>query len=467
MTQNFSSAAHKEAIHPFTATLRDRELEKSYRKFALVQGGNIDRLLMISGALIHLAYGMLDWMVLGDLAPVTIMMRAVSIPFLIALFFLTYTPWGYRNMMWITVAIVAIVTLSFSCIIHEIGSATPPYYVGLIQLAVQFSAVARLNFRVCSGLLLFMTGSLLVATWSFTTGPSLLAGQVMVVGILIGSAAGNYFLERNRRLEFMTYRDREHYFEQVREMAEEAERSVDRKNALLNALGHVVKTPLHQIIGYAQIIEQSETIPGAEEQNRNFAGEIFRAGTTLSLQSQRLLEFSRADAGLLPSEYQVTSALKLVNEAVYRHQNSISEKKLNFELNCNESQIKVDTRHLIRAIDELLDNAVRYCSPGSTIAVNSRSTVIGTIISIDDNGPGVTDQNFDIVGQTITQIDNVRKLGGDKLGIGISLAKSLTRIGGGELYFCSIPDNGSLAQIVIPHRHIASEYHTPDLRLAS
>ncbi|WP_370338568.1 sensor histidine kinase [Parvularcula marina] len=445
-----SSNVAPAAIDPVSARFKDKDLERAYRKFALAQGGRLDQLLMISGAFIHLGYGILDWIVLGDLAPFTVTLRLISFPFLLALFALTFTPWGYRNMMWITVAIVAIVSVSFAGIIAAIGSNTPPYYVGLIQLAVQFSAVARLNFRVCAGLLSFMTITLVIATHGFAPGPDLLAGQVMVVSIFLGAAAGNYFLERNRRKEFMTYREREHYFAQVLEMAEDAERSVDRKNALLNVLGHVVKTPLHQIIGYAQIIEQTDQPDGPGDETRSFASEIYRAGTSLSHQSQRLLDYSRADAGLLPASPQMTTPTRVVREAIYRHQSPAETKRITLNLECGEENIFVDPRHMTRALDELIDNAVRYCPPGSTITISSEVTSIGDIISIRDDGPGITNSNFDLAGEALRQVEDVRKLGGDKLGIGVSLSRTLTRIAGGKLYICSIPDHGCLAQIVIP-----------------
>lgn len=438
------------AIDPLSVQFRDRELERAYRKFALAQGGRLDQLLMISGALIHLGYGILDWIVLGDLAPYTVMLRLLSFPVLLALFALTFTPWGYRNMMWITVAIVGTVSVSFAGIIAAIGSNSPPYYVGLVQLAVQFSAVARLNFRVCAGLLLFMTLTLVVATQGFAAGPDLLAGQVMVVCIFLGSAAGNYFLERNRRMEFMTYREREHYYAKVLDMAEDAERSVERKNALLNVLGHVVKTPLHQIIGYAQIIEQTDQPVGPTDETRSFASEIYRAGTTLSHQSQRLLDYSRADAGLLPSTKQHTTPARIAREAIYRHQAPAEAKRISLTIECGQEDILVDPRHLTHAIDELVDNSVRYCPPGSNVTISSRTSPLGTVISVQDNGPGITNSNIDLAGEALRHVEDVRKLGGDKLGIGVSLSRTLSRIAGGTLYFCSMPEQGCLAQIVIP-----------------
>lgn len=413
---------------------------------------------MISGALIHISYSLLDLAVLGELAPFTIAMRFLSLPFLLALFLLTFTEVGRERMQTITVAIVLIVTVSFATIIQAIGQASPPYYVGLIHLGVTFSAVARLNFRVCSALLVLMIAVLFIATKDFPNGPDLLAGQALVASIFLSCAMGNYFLERNRRLEFITYRDKERFYARVSQLAADAERSVQRKNALLNVLGHVVKTPLHQIVGYAQIIEQSSELPGASEEIPGFAAEINRAGQVLSHQSQRILDYSRADAGLLPSTPQRTTPARMVREAVYRFEERAKEKCITLDIDVAETAVCVDNRHLTRALDEVLENAVRYCQPGNTITLRTRHTMQGVTLTVTDNGPGAADIGLKAIEDAFDRIEDFRKMGGDKLGIGLSLARILTSIAGGQFFFASIPGHGSQAEFVLP---LAQENVTP------
>ncbi|MEM9422570.1 MAG: HAMP domain-containing sensor histidine kinase, partial [Pseudomonadota bacterium] len=257
-------------------------------------------------------------------------------------------------------------------------------------------------------------------------------------------------LERNRRLEYLEFRAKEHYYAQVKVMAEEAELSVRRKNALLNVLGHVVKTPLHQIIGYAQIIEQSEALPPEEEQISSFAEEIRRAGQALSYQSQRILDYSRAEADLIGSQFHDSNAARMVREAIYRHEDSIREKHINVKIGCGETPIRVDTRHVIRALDELIDNAVRYCPPGSNILITTEETVGGLALTIADDGPGIAEGDINRVGDALNQTEEFRNMGGDKLGIGVSLAHILLKLGGGKLHFCSIPDIGTVARVIFP-----------------
>jgi signal transduction histidine kinase len=455
------------AIDRWSARFKDPGLERAYRRHAIEVSGTTDQLLMISGALIHLCYGFLDWMTLGAEAPFTIALRLIGFFLILALWVLTYTPRGRANMMWIAIVISAIVAASIAVMIDVVGTVSPPYYVGLIHLAVTFSAVARISFRACSGLLAFMIGTFVYAVQDFGHSVDLIAGQAFVIGTLVSCAMGNYFLEYTRRTEYIVFRDRERYYAQVSELLDASKRSVERKNALLNVLGHVVKTPLHQIIGYAQVIEQTRQVQDDPKTTAEFAQEIHRAGTVLAHQSQRILDYSRADAGLLGAQWQVSNPTRLVREAIYRHEERAREKRIAIEVDCEALPVRVDPRHITRALDELIDNAIRYCSPGAHIRIWTEDAPSGPHLYIRDDGPGIGESSFYLIDDAFNRIDDFRKHGGDKLGIGVSLARTLLRIGGARLYFASVPDFGTQAEIVFDTPAEATAAAPAELKRAS
>ncbi|WOI53589.1 HAMP domain-containing sensor histidine kinase [Parvularcula sp. LCG005] len=422
----------------------------AYDDYSLERNIETDRLLIFSGAAIHMIYSFLDYYTLGSIAPLTITLRLISALFNILLCAISYTPTGRRHMMTLGVLGVIGVTLSVAWMIYEIGTVSPPYYVGFLHVAVVFAAIGRLHFHVCSALLAFIYLSFYIATYQFADTIDLFAGHFFLVGTFVSCALANYHLEQNRRIEYIQYRDKETYYTQLRAMADGAQEDLKRKNALLNVLGHVVKTPLHQIIGYAQIIEQSRDLPDGAADVTGFAAEIHRAGTVLSHQSQRILDYTRAEGGLLPSQPQKTSAHRLVREAVYRHEQTAREKQTVIRIDCSETPISVDPRHVIRGLDELIDNAVRYSPPGSCISITSQDHAQYVVLSIQDDGPGIAESEINRVRDALNRTENFRNMGGDKLGIGVSLARSLMQVGGAKMTFASIPDVGSLAQIILP-----------------
>lgn len=438
------------AIDPVSVRFRDRDLERAFRKYSLRRDTTTDQLVLISGMVIFLAYGILDWFTLGDVAPWVIALRLIMTPSTVALIIWTYTAKGRRHIQTVSTLIIGGAGVSIGLMIHAAGSVSPPYYVGMLHVAIVFSSLSRVNFRICCGVLAVIYSSFFVATLGFEPGPDLLSGHFFLVSILVSCAMVTWFLERNRRREFLDARDKEHYFNEVVRMADEAARSVRRKNALLNVLGHVVKTPLHQIIGYAQIIEQADRLPAAERDTPAFAAEIHRAGIALTHQSQRILDYSRADAGLLSAQPQSTTPRRLVREALHRHEAAMRTKKITLALDVTDTPVRIDHRHIGRALDELIDNAVRYVPPGSTISIHSRAEVDRAVIAISDQGPGIAEGDIDRIGDAFGRTEEFRNMGGDKLGIGVSLSHILCRVGGGTLYLASIPDVGTLAQICLP-----------------
>ncbi len=453
---NLDTFEEKADLDPWSVRFRDSALERDFRRYSTERDNATDQFILLSGVGIFIAYGFLDWLTLGDLAIWVIGLRIASAPLSISLILWTYTPRGRAHMQAVSTIIMGLGTICLALMVYSLGLVSPPYYVGILHFAIAFSSIIRVNFRVCLALLLFMYGSIAVATINIPKGPDLYAAHFFLISILTSCAMVNYFLERNRRNEFLQAQQRAAYYQQVQEMADEAERSVKRKNAILNVLGHVVKTPLHQIIGYAQIIEQTGKMQGGEDLS-GFAEEIQRAGNTLSHQSQRLLDFSRADSGLISPVLKKTTPARLVREALYRNETAATEKAINIVQECDETEVLVDSRQLVRALEEIIDNAIQFSAPGASVTIKSNATAGGVVLTIADNGPGIPPEDLDRVIDAMNRTEDFRNVGGDKLGIGVSLARALVTIAGGKFYFASAPEHGTLVTFVLPYAEASTK----------
>lgn len=443
-------------INRWTARLKDAQLERAYRRYAVETGGHLDRLLMISGAAAHVGYALLDWFAVRDIAPAMNANRFIAASLMVALWAFSFTNTGRRFHMWLSLAIAGIAIISTSILIHQVGSPSPPYYVGLIHVGVGFSALGRITFRANSALLLLITAGFFWSVADLPKTPALVTGQFFVIGTFMSCAMSNYFLETNRRIEFLTVREKEIYYVQVQAMADEAKQSLRRKNALLNVLGHVVKTPLHQMIGYAQLIEQTARQANADADEVAFAEEISRAGQALTHQSQRILDYARADAGLISATPQKTNVARVVAEVMYRHEDTIAEKRLDLHNEVEGLDVVVDVRHVVRAFDEVLDNAVRYSPPGTEIHLYTETEADRVILCLRDAGPGIAEGDVDRIGDALNRTEEFRNVGGDKLGIGVSLARILAEIGQAKVLLSSFPGQGTLVQIIMPRREVES-----------
>lgn len=446
------------ALDLWSDRFTDPVRERAFKAYSQVRNGPTERFILISGTGIHLAYGILDWLTLGpEIAPITVLIRVLGVLLLAPLYAWTFSKRGAAYIMWVSVAAALIMSSSMGLMLHKMQTITPPYYVGFIHLSLVFSSVLQINFRVCLSLLLSNYVIFSLAVPPITGHADFIAAHFFLIASFVSCAVVNYVLERNRRLEFVEYKEKQRYYDEVQRLANETEISLHRRNALLNVLGHVVKTPLHQIIGYAQVIEQTEKMAPEPTENLEFAAEIVRAGQTLSHQSQRILDYSRAEAGLLNVSLQTTNPERLVNEALHTVEKSAEDKKIAIESHCTDANIIADSRHMTLALNEIIGNAVKYCPPGSRIDIYTEETPLGILLSIKDNGPGIPESELGRVSDALNQTEEFRNMGGDRLGIGVSLACILARIAGGRLFFSSIPNAGSLAQILFAKPERQSE----------
>src|SRR5205085_5274175 len=116
--------------------------------------------------------------------------------------------------------------------------------------------------------------------------------------------------------------------------------------------------------------------------------------------------------------------------------------------------VVADSTYLAQALDELIDNAVKYSPDGGRIVVSARMAEgedgPEVEIAVSDEGMGVPADRLDSVLQDFTQGDasSTRRFGG--LGLGLALVHRIARAHGGDLRVTSVPDAGSTFTIVLP-----------------
>ncbi|GAC1312198.1 MAG: hypothetical protein NVSMB16_09070 [Acidimicrobiales bacterium] len=228
------------------------------------------------------------------------------------------------------------------------------------------------------------------------------------------------------------------------------------KNRFLSRIGHELRTPLTGINGYAEILLRR---PVPEVKAREMYGHIFDAGKRL-LRVVQMLEFSAAaDAGrsLLRSEDLVVR--EVVDGVLDGWAARVgSDHRITRRVARSLPTVRGDRRWLTMAIDELVDNAVKFSPSGGRIAVSALpfeldrggSSVPAVQITVVDEGVGMEEHELREAFDDFVQGDSsdTRRFGG--LGLGLSLVKRVAEAHGGLTTAESVPQKGSKFSIVIP-----------------
>ena len=107
---------------------------------------------------------------------------------------------------------------------------------------------------------------------------------------------------------------------------------------------------------------------------------------------------------------------------------------------------------LEQAVLNLVDNAIKYSSAGSTIQIIAHATENEVIIAVNDSGCGIEKSHLSRIFERFYVVDKARsrKLGGT--GLGLAIVKHITNLHGGRVSVESTPGQGSTFTIHLPIR---------------
>jgi K+-sensing histidine kinase KdpD len=221
------------------------------------------------------------------------------------------------------------------------------------------------------------------------------------------------------------------------------------KTVLLGIASHELRSPIAAILGTASVLDQLPTLR-ADENARSLVNGMHREAKRLYGDIQNLLDTARiTNAGVTP--YVVWSdPTDIVTHAIGHRSHLITAHKLNVCVDPKLPMVNVDPVLLQQAIGQLIENAVKYSPSGSSIAVMARPEHDQAVISITDEGVGLTDEESNNLFRHAYR--GKRHLGNvPGLGLGLWIAQILVAVNGGTLSAHSPgPGRGTTMSIRLP-----------------
>ena len=230
--------------------------------------------------------------------------------------------------------------------------------------------------------------------------------------------------------------------ENVRNAREKEESMILAENErlranLLRAVSHDLRTPLTSIMGNADsLISCGETLDS--NTRSQLYSDIYQDAQWLNGMVENLLSASRMNEGKLNLNMTTELMDDMISEAV----NHLSRQLKNYSVVRNRSEellfVKADARLIVQVIINLLDNAVKYAPEGSTIRIETAAGEDTVIVRIADDGPGIPDDQKDLIFDLFYSSGNPTGDSRRGLGIGLALCQSIIRAHGGTI---SVSDN--------------------------
>lgn len=225
------------------------------------------------------------------------------------------------------------------------------------------------------------------------------------------------------------------------------------KSQFLAGMSHELRTPLNAIIGFSELITQEAFGPINPPKYKQYVEDTLESGKHLLSMISDILDMSKIEAGRYDLNLQPVQLNNLTRNS-YKMCQVLAEKKnieLTLSLSENQPVIIGDERAMKQIILNIVSNGIKYTPEGGKVDVKIVDRLSsGVQIIVQDNGPGIADEELQKVMEPFVQVKNSTTDKTEGTGLGLAIVNSLASLLGAHFNLESQLDEGTCATVTFP-----------------
>ncbi len=222
------------------------------------------------------------------------------------------------------------------------------------------------------------------------------------------------------------------------------------REQLISTVSHDLKTPLSTIVGYTELLGNSEL----NKKQLYFTKNIKGSSEYISRLVNDLLDFTQIEAGKITIDAIPFSLNEIVNDVSKSVQSIYEQKPIDLIIEVDEklnNKIIGDPFRLKQILINIIGNAFKFTEKGTIkveAKINSENKII--ILKIEDSGIGIQKDKQQLIFEEFAQADESIEKNYGGTGLGLTISKKIIEILGGKLSLNSVFGKGSVFEIEIP-----------------
>jgi len=240
----------------------------------------------------------------------------------------------------------------------------------------------------------------------------------------------------------------------LRERNDALEAAYDLKNDFVHLVSYELRSPLTNIIGFAQLLEDRNTGPLIDKQ-REYLGYITSSSSALLAIINDILDLATIDAGVMTLDLGPVDIQATMDAAVEAVRDRLTEHSLALDVRADPEigSFVADGRRVRQVLYNLLSNAIGFSPPGETVMLAAERRDDAILFRVTDRGPGIPIEMQDRVFDRF----ETHALGSHHrgTGLGLSIVRSFVELHGGTVSLDSAVGRGTTVVCVFPLDHVA------------
>ena len=284
----------------------------------------------------------------------------------------------------------------------------------------------------------------------------------LLIGLLVTSQLSRYFFDPVKKLrgamdkvaegDYSVRLEEKSSSKEIMEiytgfnlMAHELSSTEILQTDFVSNVSHEFKTPINAIEGYSTLLQGSENL---DENQKEYVDKILLNTQRLSTLVGSILLLSKLENQQIPTNQRLYSLDEQIRQSIVALETAWTKKDIELDVELNRISYLGNEAMMRHVWDNLISNAVKFSPQGGTVTLRLTKKPRKLIFTIEDQGPGLSDEAQKHIFDKFYQGDSSHKEEGN--GLGLALVKRILAIEKGQITAENIPEGGCRFTVTLP-----------------